>query len=257
MIRVLGVDGGQSGTRLRDSDGREATAEGVSRLEGDTVRALADAVTAAWRLGGFDRVDRAVLGLTTAPADAVAADRLCALVSGATGASEVWLADDAVTAHAGALSLDWGVSVAAGTGVACLALPQAGDARIMGGHGFLLGDEGGGFWIGRRALAAILRAREGRDPSGEEAAGGDWRRQPSAGSGRSTRFRRASTRSNAQSTRSPPSRRTCSRHSTRPTTSPLRSLTTRRQSSCCSLPPRLAGPGPIKPRCHSRLAADC
>ena len=84
MTRILGVDGGQSGTRLRDSDGHEAVAEGVSRLEGNTIRALADAVTAAWRLGGFDRVDRAVLGLTTAPADAAAADHLCALVSGAT-----------------------------------------------------------------------------------------------------------------------------------------------------------------------------
>jgi len=172
VSRVLGVDGGQSGTRLRDSDGREAAAAGVSRLEGDTVRALADALTAAWQLGGFERVDRAVLGLTTAPADTAAADRLCALVSDTTGASEVWLADDAVTSHAGALSLGWGVSVVGGTGVACLALPAAGDARIMGGHGFLLGDEGGGFWIGRRALAAILRAREGRDPRGELAGGG-------------------------------------------------------------------------------------
>lgn len=167
MIRILGVDGGQSATRLRDSDGREAAAAGVSRLEGDTVRALADAVTAAWRLGGFDRVDRAVLGLTTAPADPAGADRLCALVSGGIGVSEVWLADDAVAAHAGALSLGWGVSVVVGTGVACLALPEAGNARIVGGHGFLLGDEGGGFWIGRSALAAILRAREGRDLRGE------------------------------------------------------------------------------------------
>ena len=256
MIRVLGVDGGQSGTRLRDSDGREATAEGVSWLEGDTVGALADAVTAAWRLGEFDRVDRAVLGLTTAPAEANAADRLCALVSSAIGVSEVWLADDAVTAHAGALSLGWGVSVVVGTGVACLVLPQAGDARIMGGHGFLLGDEGGGFWIGRRALAAILRAHEGRDPSGEAPAGG-LVQAAEREFGPVDEFRRASTRLNARSTRSPPSHRMCSRHSTPPTTSPWASSTTRRQSSCCSLPPRLAGPGPIKPRCHSRLAAGC
>jgi glucosamine kinase len=172
VIRVLGVDGGQSGTRLRDSDGREAAAAGVSRLEGDTVQALAHAVTAAWRLGAFDRVDRAVLGLTTAPADAVAADRLCSLVAGAIGVSEVWLADDAVTSHAGALSLGWGVSVAAGTGVACLALPATGDARIVGGHGFLLGDEGGGFWIGRRALTVILRDRDGRDLRGDRPGGG-------------------------------------------------------------------------------------
>ena len=171
MTRVLGIDGGQSGTRLRDSDGREASSSGVSYLEGDTVQALVDTVIVAWRAGRFDPVDRVVLGLTTAPADGAAADRLCAGVAAATRAAEVWLADDAVTSHAGALSLGWGVSVVAGTGVASFALPEAGEGRIVGGHGFLLGDEGGAFWIGRRALASILRAREGRDPEGVATSG--------------------------------------------------------------------------------------
>ena len=78
---------------------------------------------------------------------------------------EVWLADDAVTAHAGALSLGWGVSVTAGTGVACLAVPPDGAPRVIGGHGYLLGDEGGAFWIGREGLRAVLRAADGRGPS--------------------------------------------------------------------------------------------
>jgi N-acetylglucosamine kinase-like BadF-type ATPase len=167
MMRVLGVDGGQSATRLRDSSGRAAEAQGVSRLEGDPVDGLLGAVAAAWRAGGFSPVDRVVLGLTTAPGDPTAAARLCAPVALLTGASEVWLADDAVTAHAGALSLGWGISVIAGTGVACLALPERGVPRILGGHGYLLGDEGGGFWIGRRALSAVLRAREGRELPGQ------------------------------------------------------------------------------------------
>ena len=80
-------------------------------------------------------------------------------------APEVWLADDAVTAHAGALSLGWGVSVTAGTGVACLAVPPDGEPRVIGGHGFLLGDEGGAFWIGREGLRAVLRAADGRGPA--------------------------------------------------------------------------------------------
>ena len=54
-----------------------------------------------------------------------------------------------MTSHAGALSLGWGVSLVAGTGVACLAVPAEGEPRIVGGHGYLLGDEGGAFWIGR------------------------------------------------------------------------------------------------------------
>ncbi len=164
-MRVLAVDGGQSGIRLRGSDDpRTVEVEGVGRLEGDTVAQLADGVARAWAQGAFDTPDRVVLGLTTAPSERTEAERLGVLVAATTGAREVWVADDAVTAHAGALSGGWGVSLVAGTGVACLALPDGGEPRILGGHGFLLGDEGGGFWLGRRGLSAVLRAREGRGP---------------------------------------------------------------------------------------------
>lgn len=164
MIRVLGVDGGQSGIRLRHSAGdRIVEVEGVSRLEGDVVASVADAVARGWRQAAFEPVERVVLGLTTAPAEAETAEQLCRLVGDSTGAAEVWLADDAVTTHAGALSLGWGVSIAAGTGVACLAVPQDGEPRVIGGHGFLLGDEGGAFWIGRRGLNEVLRTVDGRE----------------------------------------------------------------------------------------------
>jgi N-acetylglucosamine kinase-like BadF-type ATPase len=164
-MRVLAVDGGQSAIRLRSSDDpRTVEVAGVGRLEGDTVARLSDGVARAWTEAAFGQPDRVVLGLTTAPSERTAAERLGRLVATGTGAHEVWVADDAVTAHAGALSGGWGVSLVAGTGVACLALPEDGSPRILGGHGFLLGDEGGGFWIGRLGLAAVLRAREGRGP---------------------------------------------------------------------------------------------
>ena len=105
-----------------------------------------------------------VLGLSTAPADAAARERLCSLVAATTWSDEVWLSDDAVTAHAGALPQTAGVSLVAGTGVACLALRRDGEPRIIGGHGYLLGDEGGGFWIGRNGLRAALRSTDGRGP---------------------------------------------------------------------------------------------
>ena len=166
LMRILAVDGGQSGIRLRHSSGVAVVeVEGVSRLEGDTVTAVAAAIATGWRGSGFDPVDRAVLGLTTAPTDTDSRQRLCAAVGAATDAAEVWLADDAVTTHAGALSMGWGVSVVAGTGVACLAVPEQGAARIIGGHGYLLGDEGGAFWIGSAGLRAVLRAEDGRGPA--------------------------------------------------------------------------------------------
>jgi N-acetylglucosamine kinase-like BadF-type ATPase len=164
-MQVLAVDGGQSAIRVRHSSGGASVEiDGVSRQEGDTVAAVVRAIETAWDQVGRPPVDRAVLGLTTAPTAAGPRALLCASLSERVGAHEVWLADDAVTTHAGALSLGWGVSVAAGTGVACLALPRDPDAgpRIIGGHGFLLGDEGGAFWIGRAGLVAALRAHDGR-----------------------------------------------------------------------------------------------
>jgi N-acetylglucosamine kinase-like BadF-type ATPase len=160
--RVLAVDGGQSAIRVRHSGGPTTVeAHGVSREAGSDAR-VAHAVEAAWRDLGRPAVDRVVLGLTTAPADDEAAIALARRVGEAVEAGEAWLCDDAVTCHAGALSLGWGVSLAAGTGVACLAAPEHGVPGIIGGHGFLLGDEGGAFWIGREGLRAALRAAEGR-----------------------------------------------------------------------------------------------
>ena len=168
MISVLGVDGGQSAIRLTHSrDHRVIELAGVSRQEGDIVASVADAVTEGWRLLDCPGAERAVLGLTTAPVDQSALERLGDLVAKATGAAEVWITDDAVTGHFGALSGHPGVSLVVGTGVACLALRADGSSRMIGGHGYLLGDEGGGYWIGRRGLGSALRADDGRGPQTE------------------------------------------------------------------------------------------
>src|SRR5215217_1934342 len=40
----------------------------------------------------------------------------------------------------------------------------AGRNARAGGHGYLLGDEGSGYWIGREAVRAALRAADGTGP---------------------------------------------------------------------------------------------
>ncbi len=160
------MDGGQSAIRVCHSSASEhVEVEGISRLEGDTISAVAEAVAAGWRQAGAPPTERVVLGLTTAPTDEPSRRRLCSEVAARVEAPEVWLADDAVTGHAGALSRAWGCSVIVGTGVASLALPREGRARIIGGHGYLLGDEGGAFWIGSAGIRAVLRAIDGRGAS--------------------------------------------------------------------------------------------
>jgi N-acetylglucosamine kinase-like BadF-type ATPase len=166
LRQVLAVDGGQSAIRVcLSSAGEPVEVEGVSRLEGDTISSVAEAVASGWRKVGAPTIERVVLGLTTAPTDDPSRQRLCSTVAARVDAPEVWLADDAVSGHAGALSLGWGCSVIIGTGVASLTMPREGDARIIGGHGYLLGDEGGAFWIGGAGIRAVLRATDGRGAS--------------------------------------------------------------------------------------------
>lgn len=55
-----------------------------------------------------------------------------------------------------------GVLLLAGTGSMAMQTTTVGQTRI-GGWGNLIGDEGSGFWIGRRALQSLSRAMDGRD----------------------------------------------------------------------------------------------
>jgi N-acetylglucosamine kinase-like BadF-type ATPase len=57
-----------------------------------------------------------------------------------------------------------GVVIVAGTGSIAYGRDAAGRAARAGGWGYVLGDEGGGFWIGRAALNAVVRQFDGRGP---------------------------------------------------------------------------------------------
>jgi hypothetical protein len=75
--------------------------------------------------------------------------------------TRVLIADDAVTSHLGALEGRPGALVAAGTGIVGLGIGPSGMARVDG-VGSLIGDEGSGWWIGRRGIIAALSAFDGR-----------------------------------------------------------------------------------------------
>lgn len=171
MSLELAVDGGQTNLRMavvRDGAAVEIAHAGgfAYSAETDLLDSVSDAVTEAYvALGSPAGVRRICLGLTAAPLQPVRRRRLAARIRDRLGGPEVWLGPDMVTAHAGALGGAAGVVTAAGTGVVCLGIAADGTAHQADGHGYLLGDSGSGFAIGRAALRAVLAARDGRGPA--------------------------------------------------------------------------------------------
>jgi len=58
-----------------------------------------------------------------------------------------------------------GIVVSAGTGSIAVARDHDGVLHRLGGYGWQMGDEGSGYSIGRAALGAASRARDGRSPA--------------------------------------------------------------------------------------------
>ncbi len=126
-----------------------------------TVRAQIDAVCAKVGLAAGDCA-RFALGLGLAGlSSAEDAKRVEARFEGLAG---VRAANDAVTACLGAHGGADGALVIAGTGSAAIAR-VGGRATVIGGRGFLLGDDGSAARVGVDAVRAALRAYDGLGPT--------------------------------------------------------------------------------------------
>ena len=77
---------------------------------------------------------------------------------------QVVLAHHSTTGYLGALGTNEGVMIACGTGVVTLAVGADEVARVDG-WGWLAGDAGSAYWIGRNAIEAAMRGYDGRRQS--------------------------------------------------------------------------------------------
>lgn len=79
-------------------------------------------------------------------------------------AEDVIVTTDAEIALYDAFGDGAGILLIAGTGSIAFGRAPAGALARCGGWGTTFGDEGGGAWIGRRALSAVAAAADGREP---------------------------------------------------------------------------------------------
>ena len=171
---VIGVDGGGSRTRACVAD--ESGAEIV------TVEGPASAV----RPGAADRSAEVIAdtvrdALAAAAMEHVVPKVLCVGVAGVgrdTERDALWqalssreLAEDVVVHADATIALDdafgdgEGILLVAGTGSVAFGRSPAGVFARCGGWGPVIGDEGGGAWIGRRALSVVAASSDGREPA--------------------------------------------------------------------------------------------
>ena len=106
-------------------------------------------------------VERAVVAAAGAGRPQERADLEAALVQ-AGMARRVRVMADGEVALSTAFADGTGIIVSAGTGSIAYARDPAGQLHRAGGYGWQLGDEGGGYWLGRRALDVAARAQDGR-----------------------------------------------------------------------------------------------
>ena len=170
---VVGIDGGGSRTRalVADEQGQEIiTVEG----EGSAVRpgqaehsadVIAALVRDALASSDMNHVVPKVLcvGVAGVGRDVERQALWQALVSRDV-AEEVVVHADATVALDDAFGDGPGILVIGGTGSVAFGRGPTGAFARCGGWGPVIGDEGGGAWIGRRALSIVTAASDGREP---------------------------------------------------------------------------------------------
>lgn len=171
---VMGIDGGGSTVRVviatpelavcGQASGPTANPSVVGRdAAAETIRA---AMRGALEDAGLLPEQVSAVGIGVAGAAASHSEAwLRQVVTAVTPHARLALSADYEIALAGALGKRCGVLVLAGTGSFVYGVNSAGESALVGGWGYLLGDEGGGYWIGMEGLRAVARALDGRGPA--------------------------------------------------------------------------------------------
>jgi N-acetylglucosamine kinase-like BadF-type ATPase len=170
MQYVLGIDAGGTKTLclLADEDGNVL---GESRAGGANLSTAGeDAVEHVLRqvvreaIGDRSIVPAAVC-LGVAGVDRPSeSDTIRSIVGRLCPNARVVVANDALIALVAGAGDSPGVVVIAGTGSICYGRNRENRSARAGGWGFVMGDEGSGYWVGRHALAAVMREGDGRGP---------------------------------------------------------------------------------------------
>ena len=161
-IVVVGPDGREHGRGITGGGNPTTDPAGAAAAFGDALRAALSGVDGA-------RVKASVVGVAggsalRTPAVATHFDRVWT-EAGLT--CDPGYVPDLEVAFASGTPEANGAVLVAGTGAAAGSLTDRRLTRTADGHGWLLGDDGSGFWLGREAVRATLRTLDAGTPPGQ------------------------------------------------------------------------------------------
>jgi glucosamine kinase len=165
---VMGIDGGATKTLAAVIDldaGAVHLAEGGPSNEdaigaAAAVDALLEVADEALQRAGIVQGELATAVLAVAGTDTDALARRVRSVR-----TDDWIVvNDVVGAWAAATGGRPGVGAISGTGSNVFGVGRGGQAWRVGGWGHLLGDQGGGYWLGNHAIRSALADRDGSGP---------------------------------------------------------------------------------------------
>ena len=153
--RLLGVDAGGSGTRIVVLEGGQVTV----LPDGPPMNALLTTEFTEQLQDIIAATDPTAAGIGLPGVHATGQARQLGQTLARQAGCPVHVTGDADAARYGAFLGAPGIAVIAGTG--SVALGWDGERfAYAGGHGYVLGDEGSAYWIGREAVRAALRFDE-------------------------------------------------------------------------------------------------
>jgi glucosamine kinase len=163
---VIGLDIGGTKTRgVRFEHGEPVADESVGSAN---VQNVSREEAAAHLAELFAKIGRGTVAQVYAGAGGIDTDQDAAALASliephAPGAKITVVHDSRLLLAAGGAST--GVAVIAGTGSAAWGANGDGDEARAGGWGYLLGDEGSGYWLGREAVRhSLRRMNQGQEP---------------------------------------------------------------------------------------------
>ncbi len=164
MAFFLGIDGGGTKTSCLIGDEESVLGAGtggasnVLRVgEAQTQTSLVTAIRQACHVAKIDpaHISRTCVGAAGSARPEVA--DIIRKILAKTVSGDIEIVGDIVTALHAAFGAGLGIVVVAGTGSVAYGRDAKGETARAGGWGSAVSDEGSGNWIGRRAIAAVLR----------------------------------------------------------------------------------------------------